>query len=638
MFYSIIGVIAIMIHLILNHEYFRNKEEKTDTNRAFKHYAWAALLYYVTDAFWGVIYDTHISTLIYINTILYYVAMAATVVLLCIYVTTYLKLNTGFGRFINYFGALFGVFEVTILIINHFTPVFFWLDESAVYHAGNMRYVALYIQVLLCVMLAIETGYVMNKGIGEMKKRYFTIFLFCVEMTAAIVTQIIYPLLPLYSIGLVVGISIIHTFVKEGEKEEQYRILSSLADIFYSVHVIDLVNDTVIEFNARDAVKEIVNRYNGAKDQMIKVISTVTVDEHRDAALDFTDLTTVSERMKGKKTISAQYVGVSTGWYLAMFIAIETDDEEKPTKVIFTTRVIEEEKRQEESLTFQARTDELTGLFNRRAYEEDIYEMSDIPEKFVYIALDVNGLKVVNDTIGHAAGDELITGASDCMKKILGPHGKLYRTGGDEFAAIAFVSEEEIKTILEEFEKCTGSWSGNLIDSLTVSYGYVSREEGIANTMPKYAVEADKRMYQAKAAYYRKKGVDRRGQQDAHRALCETYTKILKVNLSDDSYQIINMLEEERASSKGFSDSISTWLQEFGKSGQVHADDLESYLEKTNINYIRNYFKQKNSTLIILYRRKFGEVYKQVMMEMIPANDYSEDNQTIFLYVKNIEC
>ncbi len=53
-------------------------------------------------------------------------------------------------------------------------------------------------------------------------------------------------------------------------------------------------------------------------------------------------------------------------------------------------------------------------------------------------------------------------------------------------------------------------------------------------------------MYAAKSAYYRKKGVDRRGQQDAHRALCESYTGILKINSTDDSYRIVNMLDDEK--------------------------------------------------------------------------------------------
>jgi len=123
-------------------------------------------------------------------------------------------------------------------------------------------------------------------------------------------------------------------------------------------------------------------------------------------------------------------------------------------------------------------TDELTGVLNRRAYEEDIYSHDSIPDdKFVYVSIDVNGLKVVNDTKGHMAGDELIIGACQCMKESLGKVGKIYRIGGDEFVAIMFCDVEKAKEILSDFDTALINWSGELIDSISVSYGYVSREE-----------------------------------------------------------------------------------------------------------------------------------------------------------------
>ena len=59
-------------------------------------------------------------------------------------------------------------------------------------------------------------------------------------------------------------------------------------------------------------------------------------------------------------------------------------------------------------------TDDLTGLFNRRGFEEDcekILEENSVSGTTI-IMMDVNGLKVVNDTYGHMAGDELLMGAA----------------------------------------------------------------------------------------------------------------------------------------------------------------------------------------------------------------------------------
>ncbi len=148
---------------------------------------------------------------------------------------------------------------------------------------------------------------------------------------------------------------------------------------------------------------------------------------------------------------------------------------------------------------------------------------------------------------------------------------------------------------------------------------------------------ADKRMYEAKSAYYRKTGLDRRGHQDAHRALCEMYSKILKINISDDSYQIIYMDTREQTTEKGFSDKISSWLTSFGLSGQVHPDDLQEYLNKTDIQFMRSYFAENNKVLRSFYRRKYEEGFKAAMMEIIPASDYSESDQSLYLYVKHID-
>lgn len=423
------------------------------------------------------------------------------------------------------------------------------------------------------------------------------------------------------------------------EKNEYYNTLGALGDIFYSMHVIDLKDDTVVEFTAKDNVKEIVNHKNGASEMMVKIMSMSITEEYREDALEFTDLSTLADRMKNKQIISQQLVGNSIGWVLASFVTMETDEEGRPTKVIYTTRNIDEEKKQEEKLIRKSQTDELTGLLNRRAYEEDIYEHNDIPEEddFIYISLDVNGLKIVNDTQGHMAGDELIMGACQCMKESLGSYGKLYRIGGDEFVAILFCDTEKIHDILKNFDDTISKWSGKLVNELSVSYGWISKDEKPDYSVRQLGAVAEGRMYQAKSLHYRKKGVDRRGQQDAHKALCELYTKILKINISDDTYQIVNMDVEEQTVEKGFSENISEWLKTFGTSGQVHPEDLPEYLRLTDLEYMRAYFAANKTSLHIFYRRRYEDSYKQVMMEIIPASDYSNDNQSLFLYVKDID-
>ena len=70
--------------------------------------------------------------------------------------------------------------------------------------------------------------------------------------------------------------------------------------------------------------------------------------------------------------------------------------------------------------------------------------------------MDVNRLKIVNDSQGHAAGDELLQGAASCMKKCFDSCGKVYRTGGDEFIALLFTDRESFEKIKETFEETPG--------------------------------------------------------------------------------------------------------------------------------------------------------------------------------------
>lgn len=99
--------------------------------------------------------------------------------------------------------------------------------------------------------------------------------------------------------------------------------------------------------------------------------------------------------------------------------------------VYMLSRVLKE-KYEKEKLIYTSNTDELTKCFNRHAYETAIHSL-DLHKEWIYISMDINGLKHVNDSLGHAAGDELICAAADCMKSCFQNYGNVYRIGGDEF-------------------------------------------------------------------------------------------------------------------------------------------------------------------------------------------------------------
>jgi len=185
--------------------------------------------------------------------------------------------------------------------------------------------------------------------------------------------------------------------------------------------------------------------------------------------------------------------------------------------VMLQNEIIAQEKRNVEKWIKMSNTDELTGVLNRHAYEKELerLEKESADENFVYISVDVNALKDVNDSYGHLAGDELIVGASECMQQCFGPYGRLYRIGGDEFVAMIVADEARLELIKRDIEETTANWRGSLSDKLAISCGYVTHKESEDMTVREMVSLADKRMYEAKTQFYKDAGIERRKKTEA---------------------------------------------------------------------------------------------------------------------------
>lgn len=98
---------------------------------------------------------------------------------------------------------------------------------------------------------------------------------------------------------------------------------------------------------------------------------------------------------------------------------------------------VTERKASEEQLKVLSLIDTLTGLYNRAFFERQIKELNNIAEYPIsIISLDVDGLKIINDTMGHDKGDELLKGLAQILKATLRDSDMLSRVGGDEFIII----------------------------------------------------------------------------------------------------------------------------------------------------------------------------------------------------------
>ncbi len=149
--------------------------------------------------------------------------------------------------------------------------------------------------------------------------------------------------------------------------------------------------------------------------------------------------------------------------------------------------------------------DSMTLCRNRRALEEFESRRLDTARPYGFLVCDVNGLKHINDTLGHEAGDAMILDAASCLTEVFGEE-HVYRTGGDEFAAYSLGGSAEafaadtarLRTLVEAKGR-------------SVALGAVFRADGDGD-LARVKREADELMYADKRGYY-EKHQDRRRRQ-----------------------------------------------------------------------------------------------------------------------------
>lgn len=303
-----------------------------------------------------------------------------------------------------------------------------------------------------------------------------------------------------------------YRMIREQERlmKEKIEILDSMAEIYDNVNLIDFVNNTEMSLRDDEQKKHGIDMSAQTHTLMNQRIKNQVMPDQLEEFMTFTNIKTVRTRLSQKKLISADFIDVVSGWFRAQYITVDSTLDGIPNIVIFTTRNVDEEKRREEHLIRISMTDEMTRLFNRRCYDEDLREIRNgvLSEDFVLFSIDVNGLKKVNDTKGHAAGDELIKGAANCLVLSVGKRGKVYRTGGDEFMALVHTEEpEEVrKTIRQRAEK----WHGVYTDTITLSVGYAAHRSDPGASVDDLERMADADMYAEKERYYKESGIDRR--------------------------------------------------------------------------------------------------------------------------------
>ena len=168
--------------------------------------------------------------------------------------------------------------------------------------------------------------------------------------------------------------------------------------------------------------------------------------------------------------------------------------------VFAAARDITDRKKSEQEILHLSFHDQLTGLYNRRFFEEELKRLDtkrQLPLSF--IMGDLNGLKLINDVFGHNEGDNLLVKTAEILKKVCRSDDILARWGGDEFVILlpktsATDSEEIVDRIKKECKKTTSQKI-----PMSLSLGAATKETS-AQDIQAIIIDAESNMYRNKLA------------------------------------------------------------------------------------------------------------------------------------------
>lgn len=339
-YYTAIGLLAMIVHLIINHDYHFLKDVTKDI-REYQKYLSCIFIYYMSDAAWGFLHGRNSVVLLYIDTVIYYIAMGLSVYLCCKYIISFLNLGKKTSRILKGFGITFFVTELLILTVNHFFPIFFRISEKGIYDAFSLRDWALIVQCLMFgVVSLISFVIAMRKPKGK-RSRNMTIVFFGLCMTASLIAQTFYPLCPYYTIGMMIGTLIIHVFVHNdelythvqkieelnGKLQEEQKILQQQRDetatalgiingLSHDYHTIWVVDKTELKLRmvrapGEGVIKESVKlafEYKDCNEAMQKYIDLYVCEEDKERLRQMVTTDVVLEKLRESDFYAVNYM------------------------------------------------------------------------------------------------------------------------------------------------------------------------------------------------------------------------------------------------------------------------------------------------------------------------------------------
>lgn len=290
---------------------------------------------------------------------------------------------------------------------------------------------------------------------------------------------------------------------KHLETERLNREIQAVADIYEDVFHVDFKADEMTDLHRGEADWISLEEEPVVFSQMVvRLFGEMSSDRSRDLLKAFLDPDTLSRRLKGINTITHEFVDIYDRWLRLRFIVVDRDAEGAPWHALLAVESIDEDRKRQESLKRLSETDLMTGVLNRGSGEAKVKERMAEGVQGMFIVLDVDRFKSINDVFGHSVGDKAIIALADGIKAAFRESDLVFRLGGDEFAVFAAdVLDRETGTAVIErlFRRLEGIHIAEMGGKqFTVSAGAAFYRAGTDDSFEALYERADAGCYQSK--------------------------------------------------------------------------------------------------------------------------------------------
>lgn len=284
---------------------------------------------------------------------------------------------------------------------------------------------------------------------------------------------------------------------------KQKSLLFSAASIYIAMYVVDLKKDIVDTLKSPEHISELLKGRKHNVQELFNHMMTKTTDEQfLDDMMKFVDFSTLKERMQGVNNITLEFLGTHSGWCRARFIAVDYDEDNQLSRVLWVVENIDKEKKKSNRLLYLSETDLMTGIRNRGSGERKIRELLEREHQGMFCLLDADKFKSINDQYGHGVGDKVIIEIANCLKSSFRENDVVMRLGGDEYAVFAdgITDKKTAITIIERFLDAIDRIAiPELGDrKVTVSVGVAFKISGDDSNFEKLYSHADHCAYESK--------------------------------------------------------------------------------------------------------------------------------------------